>query len=153
MVIQGKDVIFAIVDGDSTLPICCARSATVTTTADLGETSTLTTGKWKTFLGLRMSFTISAAGLISDNNYLVTTLSTQQANFEEIQFTFYSQDIDGNVQRYSGSFIITSISRPWNYNSTWEYSLEGQGTGELVIELLEDTFLIIDEDTERVRYE
>jgi predicted secreted protein len=155
MIIHGKDVIFQVdAGGGDQMPICCARTASLTTNADLGETSTVGTGKWKTFKGLKMSFTISAGGLISfDMNYSIAALRQRQINFEAIGFVFFGLDSDTNMEKYSGSFIITSIDTPTSYNGNWEYSLQGQGTGELLAESLFDTNLIIDFDNERVKYE
>ena len=137
MIVRGKDVYFFIDAGaGDQMPICCARTASLTTNADLGETSTLGTGKWKTYKGLKMSFTISAGGLVSfDMNYSIARLRERQINFEEIGFAFYGNDAGGKMEKYSGNFIVTSVSTPTSYNGNWEYSVEGQGTGGLTIEI------------------
>jgi predicted secreted protein len=141
MTIKGKDVYFYVVgDGGDLMPICCARTASLTTNADIGETSTVGTGKWKTFKGLKVSYTISAGGLISfDMNYSIAKLRERQINFEEINFVFFGTDPTGAMERYSGAFIVTSIGTPTSYNGNWEYSVEGQGTGELTIDTSGET--------------
>jgi predicted secreted protein len=155
MIISGKDVVFYVVgDGGDLMPVCCARTASLTTITDIGETSTLGTGIWKTFKGLKNSFTVSAGGLISfDMNYSILSLRQRQVNSEEINFSFFGLDKATNMEKYSGAFIITSVDTPTSYNGSWEYSLQGQGTGELVIEMLKDTHFVIDFDNERVKYE
>jgi predicted secreted protein len=154
MTIKGKDVVFLVQEGDGYLPICCARNCSLTTTVDTAETSTVDTGTWKTFKGLRNSFTLSAGGIVSyDMNESIATLRQRQANFEEILFQFYGSDTDLNVERYTGAMIIINISTPSTYNGNLEYSLDAQGTGELTIEILTDTFLVIDFDSSRVKYQ
>jgi Phage major tail protein 2. len=137
MTVRGKDVMFTIPDAGTDKPVACARSASLTTTADIGETSTLGTGIWKTFKGLKLSFTLSAAGLVSfDINYSLAVLRQKQITLQPLQFTFLGTDDGGNSEKYTGSFIITSISTPTTYNANFEYSLDGQGTGALTIEII-----------------
>jgi predicted secreted protein len=137
MTVKGKDVIFNVVANSESLPIACARTASLTTTTDLGETSTLDTGTWKTFKGLRMSFTISCGGLVSfDMNHSLAMLREVQSTFASVDFEFFGSDASSKQEKYSGSFIITSISTPTSYNGSFEYSLEGQGTGPLTIEII-----------------
>jgi hypothetical protein len=153
-VLKGTDVHLWVINGEVEQEICCARNASLTTTADIGETSTAGTGKWKTYKGLRMSFTLSAGGLVSfDMNYSIAALRNRQINFDPVSFEFFGEDENENVERYSGAFIITSISTPTAWNSAWEYSVEGQGTGELTVEILTDTHVVIDSNTERINYE
>jgi predicted secreted protein len=135
MTVKGQDVVFYVQNtGGTFLPVCCARNASIVTSADLGETSTLGTGKWKTFKQLKMSFTISAGGLVSfDMNYSIAALRQRQVNGDSISFQFLAHDKNGLQEQYAGNFIISSISTPTSYNSSFEYSLEGQGTGVLTI--------------------
>ena len=129
MIVQGKDVVFTV-DGD---PVACARTASLTTSADIGETSTLGTGAWKTYKGLKNSFTLSAAGLVSfDTNKSIAELRQAQALLAPLAFEFFGND--GTIEeKYSGEIIITNISTNSTYNATFEYNLDGQGTGELII--------------------
>jgi hypothetical protein len=137
MIIHGQDVYFYVTaEGGDIMPICCARTASLTTASDIGETSTLGTGTWKTFKGLKNSFTISAGGLISfDMNYSIAKLRQKQVALAPINFVFFGTDAAGAMERYSGNFIVTSISTPTSYNGSWEYSVDGQGTGELTIDI------------------
>jgi predicted secreted protein len=155
MIVKGKDVYFLIQNATGDLvPICCARTAALTTIADIAETSTVSTGTWKTFKGMRNSFTLSAGGLVSfDMNYSIAVLRQQQILFAPIQFSFFGIDADGNLERYTGSFLVTSINTPTSFNGNFEYSVEGQGTGALTIEIINDTHLIMDFDSEHVRYD
>ncbi len=137
MTVRGKEVVFYVDDSGTMKLVACARSASLTTTADIGETSTLGSGKWKTFKGLKLSFTLSAAGLVSfDMNYSLAVLRQKQALFSALDFWFFAADADGNQEKYSGKFIITNIGTPTTYNANHEYSLDGQGTGELTIEII-----------------
>jgi predicted secreted protein len=137
MKVRGKDVVFYVDDSGTMKPVACARSASLTTTAEIGETSTLSSGKWKTFKGLKLSFTLSAAGLVSyDINYSLAVLRQKQALLSALNFQFFGADSTGTQEKYSGSFIITDISTPTTYNANFEYSLDGQGTGELTIEIV-----------------
>jgi predicted secreted protein len=134
MIVKGRDVLFTVNDGGTMKPICCARTASITTSADIGETSTLATGKWKTFKGLKMSYNLSAAGLVSfDMNYSIAVLRQQQVLLLPLNFDFFGTDDLGNYERYTGSFIITTINTPSTYNANFEYSMDGQGTGVLNI--------------------
>jgi hypothetical protein len=69
------------------------------------------------------------------NNSIAALRNTQIA-FSPILFSFFGTDANGKQEKYSGSMLITSISTPTSYNGNWEYSLEGQGTGSLTIEIL-----------------
>jgi hypothetical protein len=69
-------------------------------------------------------------------NYSIAALRQMQINFSPILFKFFGTDANGKSERYEGEFIIMSISTPTSYNGNLEYSLEGQGTGELTIEII-----------------
>lgn len=154
MIVHGKDVVLTVDAGNGFSPICCGRTASLTTSTDIAETSTLGTGTWKTYKGMRNSFTISAGGLVSyDMNVSISTMRSLQANFTIVNFQFTGIDRKGNVEKYTGSFIITSIGTPTSYNGNFEYSVEGKGTGALTIETLFDTDFVIDAGTERILYE
>lgn len=134
MTIRGKDCVFWVRANGELKPICCARSASITTTADIAETSTLGSGKWKTFKGMKLSFTLNAAGLVSfDMNYSIVTMRRKQIELMPLEFAFIGEDGNGLIEQYSGRFIITNINTPFTYNANFEYSLDGQGTGELLI--------------------
>lgn len=135
MIIRGQDVIFTVDDGaGNQVPICCARTAALATVADIGETSTSGTGQWKTYKGLKLSFSVSMAGLVSfDMNYSIAALRQRQVALLPISFAFIGTDQTGRQEKYTGSFIITNISTPSTYNGLLEYSVEGQGTGALTI--------------------
>lgn len=135
MIVKGQDAVFNVDTGGGDFqPVCCARNVSVVTSADLGETSTLGTGIWKTFKRVKMSFTISAGGLVSfDMNYSIAELRQRQINGDSIAFQFLAHDKNGLQEQYAGNFIITSISTPASYNTSVEYSLEGQGTGAITI--------------------
>jgi predicted secreted protein len=129
VIVQGKDVVFTV--GGET--VACARTASLTTSADIGETSTLGTGAWKTYKGLKMSFTLSAAGLVShDTNKSIAELRQAQVLFTPVAFEFFSTE-GATIEKYIGEFIITNISTSYTYNANYEYNLDGQGTGELTI--------------------
>jgi len=133
VIVKGKDVLFTINDGGTQKPIACARTASITTSADVGETTTLSTGKWKTFKGLKLSFTLSAAGLVSfDMNYSLAVLRQKQALLLPLTFEFFGA-AGADSEKYSGSLLITNISTSSTYNANFEYNLDGQGTGELTI--------------------
>jgi len=135
MIVRGSDAVFNVDAGSGNfMPVCCARNISIVTSADLGETSTLGTGKWKTYKSLKMSFSISAGGLVSfDMNYSIAALRQRQINGDSIAFQFLAHDANGLQEQYTGNFIITSISMPASYNTSVEYSLEGQGTGALTV--------------------
>jgi predicted secreted protein len=135
MIVKGQDAVFNVDTGAGIFqPVCCARNISVVTSADLGETSTLGTGIWKTYKQVKMSFSISAGGLVSfDMNYSIAELRQRQINGDSIAFQFLAHDKNGLQEQYTGNFIITSISTPASYNTSVEYSMEGQGTGTLTV--------------------
>ncbi len=139
MTVKGKDCVFFIDDAGTLKPVCCARTATLSTTADIGETSTLSSGKWKTFKGLKLSFTLSAGGLVSfDMNIALAVLRNKLISLLPLSFRFAGVDANHNEEIYSGSILITNIDSPFTYNANYEYTMTAQGTGELAVTVTTD---------------
>lgn len=134
-VIKGKNVWLYWTDEDDVLkPMACMRSCTLTTLADLFETSTLGTGKWRTFRGNRVSWEVACEGLQSfDTNMTVSALRRIQLNMVPIFIAFTATDDNGITETYNGYVLVTSIESGSTYNDLYKYSIAAQGNGELIL--------------------
>jgi len=132
-IINGNNVILTV-NGEL---ICCARSVALSTAADIGDTSTMLTGKWKTYKGLKLSFALNCSGLCSaDMNMSIAALRRLQIALQPLDFIFSATDINNNNETYSGQGIVTAVDTPASYNSAWEYTMLATGTGELTIQTI-----------------
>lgn len=135
MIVKGKDVVLSFNDAGDMKPFCCARSASLSLTADLAETSTQGTGKWKTYRGMKLSYSLNCSGLVSfDMNMSLARLRNIQISLQTINFSFIATDNAGLQEIYSGSVIVSQTDSPTSYDGNFEYSMSGQGVGPLTVE-------------------
>lgn len=134
-VVKGKNVWLYVLDSDNVLkPIACLRSCTLTTTADKSETSTLESGKWKTYRYDRLGWSISCEGLQSfDTNIPVAKIRNLQFSFSVIFVSFIGTDDNGVTENYTGHVLIDTVDSTGPYNDIYTYSIQGTGSGELII--------------------
>lgn len=133
-IIKGSNVVLYFKDDNIWKPLACARTATLTTNAETGETSTKGTGKWRTYRYTKLNWTISCAGLCSlDMNMTIPKLRQYQFDFTPILINFQAVDDNGLVSSYSGYVLITAVDDTTTYNATYDYTMNGLGSGELVM--------------------
>jgi hypothetical protein len=133
MVILGKNVIFSVLNSSGVYqPICCCRTAVLSTQTDISGKSTIGSGIWKENKGIVNGWTIKADGVVSIvDNMNLFTLRTYQFNLTPVLVNFESSDEDGNSILYTGSLIITGVDESKAYNDISTYSMQGIGDGRL----------------------
>ncbi len=146
--ILGKNVTLSIVYQGSPQviePIGCARTATLTTTANIAGKSTVGSGIWQEFTGLSMGWTVSVDGFTTvDENMDLATLRGLQFALTPIVISF-TEVVNSLTIYYSGLALLTSVSNSGNYADAETYTVQMQGTGKLY---QSRAFQIIDQQTE-----
>lgn len=133
-IIKGSNVILYFKRNNIWEPLACGRTVTLTTNAETGETSTRGSGKWRTYRGTKLTWGISCDGLCSlDMNMSVGQLRQVQFDLTAILISFTATDDNGLIESFQGYVLVTSIDTPGSYNGLYEYSMAGQGSGELSI--------------------
>ena len=135
MVVTGKNAVIKLnIDGELK-PVACAKTGTLTTTADITETSIRGSGKWKTYKGTKLGFIIQLSGICSlDMNISLAQLRNAEHALEPVAFSMEAIDENSNSALYTGYLIITSIGETTNYNGNLEYTMNGTGTEDLIID-------------------
>lgn len=134
-VIQGKNVWLHFLDSDNILkPLACARSCSLVTETDLSETSTQSTGVWKTYRGDRNGWRVTCDGLQSfDMNMAIAKLRTFQFAFTRIFVSFNATDDNAVYQSYQGYVLVDNVDDEASYNDLYKYAMSAVGDGELVL--------------------
>lgn len=134
--ISGKDVIVYLrtqASPEILKPICCSRSCTLNTQSATAGISTIGSGIWSEFKGLSMNWNMSVDGLATfGQNADIQTLRNLQFALTPVFLTF-SEYAGGLAVDYAGNAIITSVQSTGSYADVETYSVQFQGTGELVI--------------------
>jgi len=133
-VIRGSNVVlYFLLDGQYK-PLCCARNISFETNTELAETSTVGTGLYRTYRGLRHTWAVSCDGLCSfDRNAAIATVRELQRSFTPVYISFTAIDDNALVETYSGFVLFESIGTTASYNDLYKYTLSGKGSGEYTI--------------------
>lgn len=138
--VRGSGVIIEAVKSGSYRRFACAQSVVVTVDTELIETSTPTTGVWKTFRALgQNSWMVSLQGIVylrdqsATKNFALETITEQiRQDGYDIKITF--TDTDGYVNYISGSVLIPTTELTGGaINPFSKFSVEFQGDGALEI--------------------
>lgn len=138
--VRGSGVIIEAVKSATYRRWACAQSIIVTVDTELIETSTPTTGAWKTFRAVgQNSWRVSLQGIVylrdqaATKNFALETITEQiRQDGYDIKITF--TDTEGYVNYISGSVLIPSTELSGGaINPFSKFSVEFQGTGELEI--------------------
>lgn len=138
--VRGSGVIVEAVKSGTYRMWACAQSVVVTVDTELIETSTPTTGVWKTFRALgQNSWRVSFQGIVhlrdqaATKNFALETITEQiRQDGYDIKITF--TDTEGYVNYISGSVLIPTTELSGGaINPFSKFSVEFQGDGELEI--------------------
>lgn len=138
--VRGSGVIIEAIKSSAYRRFACAQSIIVTIETELLETSTPTTGVWKTFRAVgQNSWRVSLQGIhylrdqAATKNFALETITEQiRQDGYDIKITF--TDTEGYVNYISGSVLIPSTELSGGaINPFSKFSVEFQGTGELEI--------------------
>lgn len=133
-VIKGKNAVLYIYNNGVYEPICCVQNITLTTTADVAETTTDGSGVWKTYRGMRNSWRVACDGLVSlDTNMTIEELRTAQFAFTPLFISWEVTDANGEQAIYQGYVLVENVDTNAPHNSLYKYSASMIGTGELEI--------------------
>lgn len=132
-VLQGNNCIFKVFLSGDYFPLICAKSFTLTTTTDVIETTTKTTGQFKSYDYNALSYTISFDGILKFANPLsengIFDILNAQINFIELGYKLFYTNPEGTVKIITGSFIITqtAIVAAASQNVAGTISFQGNG--------------------------
>lgn len=133
--ILGKNVTLSIVVAQSPQElqvIGCARTATLTTTVTIAPASTRGSGVWKDFKALVNEWAATVEGFATvDENMDIASLRLIQFQLLPVVISF--QEVVGDNTIYNTGFaIIQSVQTSGNHADAETYSVNLQGTGELL---------------------
>lgn len=138
--VRGSGVIIEAIKSSAYRRWACAQSIVVTVDTELLETSTPTTGVWKTFRAIgQNSWRVSLQGIVflrdqsATKNFALETITEQiRQDGYDIKITF--TDTEGYVNYISGSVLIPTTELTGGaINPFAKFSVEFQGTGALEI--------------------
>ena len=138
--IKGGDLMLFEKSGSTYTAFAFAKSHSLQIDADSLEVSSKDSGKWKEFLTTKLSWTINAEHLYTEENY--NSMMEKLIAREPIEVMFAictnSNDEDGKPESgwqagagYKGSAVITSISVNANDGEVATYSITLQGASAL----------------------
>lgn len=138
--IKGGDLMLFEKSGSTYTAFAFAKSHSLQIDADSLEVSSKDSGKWKEFLTTKLSWTINAEHLYTEENY--NSMMDKLIAREPIEVLFAictnSNDEDGKPESgwqagagYKGSAVITSISVNANDGEVATYSITLQGASAL----------------------
>ena len=128
MLIQGTDLNLFISGDTGYTAMGSAKSCTLEVSAGVIETSSKDSGKWSEKIAGRLSYTVSADGMLADNGNNYDTIFTKMLAKEPIAIAFST---DAATKGYIGTAIITKVSQTGELDNVATYSISLEGTGEL----------------------
>lgn len=135
MIVNGKNVILRIYDNGGWRLYACATSCSINVATSTVETSTTGSGVWRTYKPQANTWGGTAEGVVyleEAGMLSLADLRAKQIAFEEMQVSYERTDEGGNVYREEGIAIIINSGDTGDVNGVATFSLELQGTGELV---------------------
>lgn len=112
--------------------IACARTCTLLTNVVTAPISTIGSGKFSEYKALSINWSISSDGICTiDENMDLGTLRALQFQLTPIYIYFEEAATESTIVYY-GQAIITNVQTSGAYNDVENYSIQLQGTGELI---------------------
>ena len=134
--VQGRDVIIQLnVDGSTYLEFGCAEDMSLERVAELVETSTISTGVFKTWDYQSLDYTINLSGLVlnDDPSVKVWDLWAQQENFLVVPYRMIFTDPDGIVKAIVGRLLVKSIAFSGPSEDLASSTIQLQGSGPTIV--------------------
>lgn len=116
-------------------PIGCMKSWTLSTQAEKGETSTLQSGKFRTYRWVKNTWSVSMTGLVAvpgQTKWSVALLRKGQFAGREI-FISGTYVKDGYSEVYQGYVLVDNVDSNATFSTAADFSVEATGTGALHI--------------------
>lgn len=130
-IVRGENVVLSFYHTGIWKPLACAKTCVLNTNSEVGETSTLTSGNWRSYRATKLSWTASCSGLCSyDLNLAVSELRTVQYSLDAILIRFKGTDQNGLTEEFSGYAIVTGITTTATAYGDYDYSVELIGNGD-----------------------
>lgn len=134
--ILGKNVSIsiAVVASPEELEVVgCATEAILITNTNIAGSSTTGSGTWQEFKGLSNSWNGSINGYSTvDQNATIETVRELQFALDPIVMSFKKVTDLGDIY-YTGFIIVLNVQETGNFGNAVTYSIQFQGTGELMI--------------------
>lgn len=134
--VKGKDVIIWFnITGEGFDEFGCAETMNVERSAELIESSTISTGVNKTFDYQSLQYVISLSSLVLNDDPKITTwdLWAQQENFLVIPYRMVFTDPSGTVKAILGRVLVQSINLEGSEEDLASSTIQLQGSGATLI--------------------
>lgn len=136
-IINGKDAIFLVDEGDGYVPFVCAKDLSIETTAGHVPTATLGDGAWAKFAYQDLSYSITMNGVatIDDTRFSTFNINNYLINFLELPFKIHFIDQDGLFEKtIKGSALVErcAISANTGQLVLGDISLKGNGAYQMI---------------------
>lgn len=138
-VVRGKNIVLTAIKDSEYRPFACATDLTLTVNTELLETSTATTGPYRTFRPVGLSdWDVELGGVLFLRDLAVTKNYALESIIQQIREDGYDikitfTDEGGFVKTFSGFVFIptTVISKNSASNGRWNIRFQGSGEFEL----------------------
>lgn len=132
--VYGKDVTIRIFQEGLWRLYACAQSCSLTVSTSTVETSTTGSGIWSTFKAQKHSWSGTIEGVVNldTGNLRLSDLRALQIAMTEIEIRYERVDASGNGYTDAGIGIIVNSSDTGAMDDVATFSIEIQGTGELL---------------------
>lgn len=134
--VNGKNVAFYIYDSGVFKLYACGKSCSITVSTSTIETSTTGAGTWATFAAQKHSWTASIEGVVNldeGNQLTLPNLRALQYAMTPLYIRYERVDDAGNGYTDEGYGIIVNSFDSGDVDNVAMFSIEFQGTGELMM--------------------
>lgn len=138
MILHGTDLLVYQTISGTTTAIAAAKNCEITINADTIETTSPSSGAWKTFRPGRKDWSVGVSGLVSVTDGASDIQSLLQESGAEVTLTFKiisdRYGGSGNVDVCSGTAVCKSVKVGAGRGNLATYSCDFRGSGELSFE-------------------
>lgn len=135
--VRGNDVVLYVKDDDEFKPVACSTSCELTSSAELIEISTVSSGYHKEFDYQSFSWQVTCDGIIilddDATKASLTLLLATQRNALTMLMQFSLTDEVGSAKTYSGYVLIPSVVISGGVDDFARMQVTMQGTGDILI--------------------
>lgn len=138
MILHGTDLLVYQTISGTTTAIAAAKNCDITISAETIETTSPSSGAWKTYRPGRKDWSVGVSGLVPVDNGVSDLQTLLQNSGAEVTLTFKMASNryggSGNVDVCSGTAVCKSVKVGAGRGNLATYSCDFRGSGELSFE-------------------
>lgn len=138
MILHGTDLLVYQTISGTTTAIAAAKNCEITINAETIETTSPSSGAWRTYRPGRKDWSVGASGLVPVDNGVSDLQTLLQESGAEVTLTFKMASDryggSGNVDVCSGTAVCKSVKVGAGRGNLSTWSCDFRGTGELSFE-------------------